>query len=63
MEAEASMSVFPVCSFCGMHFGDHEKTCPYGEQPSWDRDFTPDQRAAQEDKVYRDLREDEIWGP
>jgi hypothetical protein len=57
------ISDFNTCPNCAQPWGDHTDICPMGEHPSWDNDPEPEMRQAEEDKVYRDLREDEQRGP
>lgn len=57
---DEGLSNYMVCRFCGLPWGDHEHTCPYG---GGDRDDSPDAHGRQEDRVYRDPREREEWGP
>lgn len=45
-------SNYGVCNFCGLSFGDHETTCPYGEPSGYDVDPDPAARGREEDRTY-----------
>ena len=46
------------CEACLMPNGDHEHWCPNTDHPSWNSDPEPEARGREEDRTYRDLRED-----
>jgi len=60
IDLDEDSTSYMVCRFCGLPWGDHVRTCPYGEPDDYD-DLVFCGR--EEDRAYRDPREVETYGP
>jgi hypothetical protein len=54
-------SQMQVCENCLQPWGDHDPGCPYGPAPSWQRDEEPARRAREEDRLWQDQIDEDLW--
>jgi hypothetical protein len=50
-----------VCENCLQPWGGHDADCPYGPAPSWRRDEEPARRAREEDRMWREEIDEDLW--